>query len=350
MADTQLLLQMCMGQNHILQTLDHFHEALNQLKEAQSLRWEKYSEKFTKLQQNLQSQADHFSKLLSQSPLAQIEVRIHLEKFIIQAQQISQNLSLRYQEMTREEWLPSLSSLSEKAVQLRQELKNINLKSAFNHLSEAVLVDHYENLGVAKKIQWPRKILHILASFWIVGIYLFSRGTFHAKMMIFAIFTLYALTSDVLRLVWPKFNSWTMRDLKKYMRKEEARRLNSMTFYAISTFLVCAFFPKGVAILSILFLGLGDPMASIIGIKFGKHKMGRLSLEGSLAFFFTSFALCFLYPYLNPHFHGPIWLFALCGGLIGALSERWTFRLDDNFTIPLFSATLLQLLLFVWPF
>ncbi len=350
MAEAQLLLQMCMGQNHILQTLESFHETLSQVKEAQSLRWEKFQEKFSILQQKLQVQVDQFSNLLSQSPLAQIEIRSHLEKFLLQAQQISQNLSVRYQEMTREEWLPSLSSLSEKATNLRQELKSINLKAAFDHLSEAVLVDHYGNLGEARKIQWPRKILHVLASFWIVGIYLFSRGTFTAKMTIFGIFTFYALSSDILRLVWPKFNAWTMRDLKKYMRKEEARRLNSLTFYSISTFLVCIFFPKGVAILSILFLGLGDPMASIIGIKFGKHRMGRLSLEGSLAFFFTCFALSFLYPLLNPQFIGPIWLFAIGGGLIGTFSERWTFRLDDNFTIPLFSALALQGLLFMWPF
>lgn len=350
MAEAQLLLQICMGQNHLLQTLESFHEALAQMKEAQSLRWEKFQEKFTQLQQKLQVQVDHFSTLLSQSPLAQIEIRTHLEKFQLQAQQISQNLSSRYHEMTREEWLPSLSSLAEKTASLKQELKNINLKAAFEHISEAVLVEHYENLGEAKKIQWPRKILHVLASFWIVGIYLFSRGSFSTKMTIFGIFITYALTSDILRLVWPKFNAWTMRDLKKYMRKEEARRLNSLTFYSISTFLVCIFFPKGVAILSILFLGLGDPIASIIGVKYGKHKMGRLSLEGSFAFFLTAFGLCFLYPLLDPSFQGPIWLFAILGGIIGALSERWTFRLDDNFTIPIFSAIFLQLLLFVWPF
>lgn len=347
MAEAQLLLQMCLGQNHLLQTLESFHETLTQVKEAQSLRWEKFQEKFSTLQEKLKIQADHFSHLLSQSSLAQIEIRVHLEKFITQAQQISQNLSTRYQEMTREEWLPSLSSLSEKAIHLRQELKSINLKAAFEHISEAVLVDHYGNLGEARKIQWPRKILHVLASFWIVGIYLFSRGSFSFKMTVFGAFTAYALSNDILRLVWPKFNAWTMRDLKKYMRKEEARRLNSLTFYSISTFLVCAFFPKGVAILSVLFLGLGDPIASIIGIKFGKHKMGRLSLEGSLAFFFTCFGLSFLYPLLDPTFHGPLWLFAIFGGLIGAFSERWTFRLDDNFVIPIFSAIFLQLVLWL---
>jgi len=339
-----------MGQNHLLQTLEGFQETLQQMKQAQSLRWEKFLERMGEMHKKLEIEGENFSRLLSQSAFAQIEVKAQLEKFLQQAQQLRQQFSLRYHEMNREEWLPTLSSLSEKAAHLRSELKSINLKSAFSHISEAVLVDHYENLGEARKIQWHRKLLHILASFWIVGIYLFSRGSFHAKMMVFGIFTVYALTSDVLRLVWPKFNAWTMRDLKKYMRKEEARRLNSMTFYSISTFLVCAFFPKGVAVLSILFLGLGDPMASIIGIKFGKHRIGRLSLEGSLACFFTCFALSFLYPLLAPQFTGPVWLFALAGGLIGAFSERWTFRLDDNFTIPIVSASLLSALLYFWPF
>lgn len=350
MAEAQLLLQICMGQNHLLQALESFQDTLHQVKHNQSLRWEKFVETISELQKKIEIEVENLTRLISQSAFAQIEIKSHLEKTLLQIQQLRQNFSYRYHEMAQEEWMPSLSLLAEKASALRLELKNINLKAAFNHISDAVLVDHYENLGEAKKIQWPRKILHVLASFWIVGIYLFSRGSFTAKMSIFGIFTVYALSSDILRLVWPKFNAWTMRDLKKYMRKEEARRLNSMTFYSISAFIVCLLFPKGVAVLSILFLGLGDPMASIIGIKFGKHRLGRLSLEGSLACFFTCFALSFLYPLLNPAFTGPVWLFALAGGLIGAVSERWTFRLDDNFTIPLFSAFFLQLLLFAWPF
>ncbi len=350
MAEAQLLLQICMGQNHLLQALESFQDTLLQMKQNQSLRWEKFVERIGEIQKKIEIEGENLSQLISQSSFAQIEIKARLEKILQQTHQLRQQFSLRYQEMTHEEWIPSLSLWSEKISTLRQDLKNINLKAAFNHISEAVLVDHYENLGEAKKIQWPRKLLHVLASFWIVGIYVFSRGSFTAKMSIFGIFTVYALGSDVLRLVWPKFNALTMRDLKKYMRKEEARRLNSMTFYSISAFLVCLLFPKGVAVLSILFLGLGDPMASIIGLKFGKHRFGRASIEGTAACFLTCFAISFLYPLLNPAFTGPLWLFALGGGLIGSLSERWTFRLDDNFTVPIFSAIFLQLMLLVWPF
>src|SRR5262249_9739780 len=118
------------------------------------------------------------------------------------------------------------------------------------------------------------------------------------------------------------------------------------SFFALSTFLVCLLFPKGIAILSILYLGLGDTAASIVGVRWGRHKFGgRFSIEGSLAFFAVCFLATLFYPRLDPHFHGPILLFALLGGLIGAFSERIFPRLDDNLVIPLFSALALRCLL-----
>lgn len=239
-----------------------------------------------------------------------------------------------------------LVGLGDKVQAFRAELKSLDLREALGHVADAVLIDRFDSLAHIQEIQWPRKLWHVLAALIIVSIFLFLPVSFHTKMVVFGIFTAYATICDITRLLWPKFNTLVVRDLQKFMRKREISGLNSMTFYSLSSFTVCLLFPKPIAILAILYLGLGDPMASIVGIKWGRHKIGpRFSWEGSLAFFATCFLLSLLYPLLAPGFSGNIWLFALAGGLIGMVSEWCSFRLDDNFVVPLLSASLLKLAL-----
>ncbi|MFO1518963.1 MAG: hypothetical protein U1F57_04770 [bacterium] len=349
MAHSQALIQFRLRQNRLIETLDHLSQSIDkfyeQMAASGSPRLEKVQKQLLKFEERLNQEIEHFSSLIENSALGQLEVRAHLEKVSAQVEALAQNLFHKYREFSFEEWKSSLPNLSQEVAQVRDELRNIDMKGALSHVADSVLLDSFDNLGEHEAIQWPRKIWHALASLGIVWVYLFSRGTMTAKMTVFGCFTFYATICDSLRMISPRFNTLVMRDLKKFMRKREATRLNSMTFYALSTFFVCLLYPKGPAILSILFLGLGDTAASLVGIKWGRHKIfgRRYSMEGSLAFFATCFLLTFLYPLLVPAFSGNIWVLAFFGGLIGMTSEWASYRLDDNLVIPLYSATLLTL-------
>jgi dolichol kinase len=125
-----------------------------------------------------------------------------------------------------------------------------------------------------------------------------------------------------------------------------------MTYFLLSSWLTIFLFPKEVAILAILFLTFGDPIASLVGVKFGKTKLhwGK-SIEGSLAcfticFFISMFFLTSGYP------QKPLssFIFSAYAGASGAIAEVIPWKLDDNLTVPLvagFCMTPVYIFLFV---
>ncbi len=347
MNGSELLLEFSVRQGRLVEILDRLHSVAEQSAHTdQNSRLRAAQRQFLRLQEAVKEEVARFRAWVAQAPTQELSIAPHLEKISAQAQQVLQALGDRWRETDLSAWKNSLSQWGPKVARLKEELKSIDLRAGFAHAADAILIDRLENLGRPQVIQWPRKIYHVLAALVIVGIYLFIPVPFRAKMIVFASFTALAICCDVSRLLWPAFNARVVKDLQKYMRQREVNRLNSMSFFALSTFLTCLLFPKGIAILSILYLGLGDTAASIVGVCWGRHKFGgRFSIEGSLAFFLVCALVTLLYPYLDPNFHGSLLLFALAGGFIGACSERILPRLDDNFVIPLFSALLLRLLL-----
>ena len=347
MEGSDLLLEFSVRQNRLLEMLDRLHllaENFSNQNKDSSLR--RALRRFSRLQVSVKEEIARFRHWSAKAAIQELAVSPHLEKIGTQAQQLVQAMSTRFRDSELVDWKRSLAQIGLTTARLREELKGVDLRAGFAHAADAILIDRLEGLGKPQVVQWPRKIWHILAAVIIVSIYLFIPVEFSAKMTVFGSFTALALVCDVSRLLWPKFNAQVVKDLQKYMRQREVNHLNSMTFYALSTFLTCLLFPKGTAILAVLFLGLGDSMASIVGVRWGRHKLGgRFSLEGSLAFFAVCTLLTLLYPLLNPAFPGPLWLLAPIGGLIGAASERLLPRLDDNFVIPLCSAGLLQIAL-----
>lgn len=347
MQGPELLLEFSAHQYRLLEILEKLHASavdFSNQSEDSSLR--RALKQFSRLQDTVRDEISRFRKWSAMASLQESAAGPHLEKIGIQAQALFQALGERFRESDMGDWQRSLQQIAPSVARLREDLKEVDLRAAFAHAADAILIDRLEGLGRPQVVQWPRKIWHILAAVIIVSIYLFIPAKFSVKMTVFGCFTSLALICDVSRLLWPKFNAQVVKDLQKYMRKREVNHLNSMTFYALSSFLTCLIFPKATAILAVLYLGFGDSLASIIGVKWGRHRFGnRFSLEGSLTFFAVCAGITLFYPLLVPGFHGPLWLLALLGGLIGALSERVFPRLDDNFVIPLFSAAMLQVVL-----
>ncbi|MFO1463459.1 MAG: SEC59/DGK1/VTE5 family protein [bacterium] len=347
MEGSQLLLEFSVRQSRLVEILDRLHCVAEQSAHTERPSTLKSAlRQFSRLQGSVREEIGRFRAWAAQASLQDLEVAPHLERLSAQAQQLLQSLGDRFRETELPAWKSSLALWGPKVARLKEDLKGIDLRAGFAQAADAILIDRLENLGRPQVIQWHRKIYHVLAGLLIVAIYLFIPVAFSAKMTVFGCFTALAIVCDVTRLLWPAFNAQVVKDLQKYMRQREVNHLNSMTFYATATFFVCLLFPKGIAILSVLYLALGDAAASIVGVKWGRHRFGgRFSIEGSLAFFAVCALLTLLYPLFAPSFAGPLWLLALLGGLIGASSERILPRLDDNLVIPLFSALALRLIL-----
>lgn len=200
------------------------------------------------------------------------------------------------------------------------------------------------------EVHLTRKIWHMGTG--LCGLYLFflhGQNVFKTANILMALGCL-GLIFEILRLKYPALNRFALSVMKPVMRESEKSSISGFPFYATGVALSLYLFPERLAILSVIFLVFADPISSYFGINYGKDKLlPNKSLQGSLAGFATCYILCLVYGLIYSNADYSLLIFALFGGVIGALSELLSyFKIDDNFTIPVFSGfglTLVNLIL-----
>ena len=142
------------------------------------------------------------------------------------------------------------------------------------------------------------------------------------------------------RLKIPKVNKVAIKVLGPIMRENEINRISGTPFYVGSVLLSVIIFPKLIAILSILYLGIGDPISSLFGIIWGdlgpRFANGK-SLIGTAAGMGICCVITFVCMLFSSIPAGPAFLISLAGGLAGGGAEMIPLEIDDNFSIPLVS-------------
>jgi dolichol kinase len=143
---------------------------------------------------------------------------------------------------------------------------------------------------------------------------------------------------DKVRIAYPEIAQRVQGLTNFFLRAEEKLAESSMIPYIIAILLTIISFPKPLALIAISTLALGDPIAAIVGIRWGKRRwVPNKTLEGSLAFW-VSALFCSLFVLIR--IAGVPWPAAL--GLSFLLASAVTVfemlpvKLDDNLTIPLF--------------
>jgi len=138
-----------------------------------------------------------------------------------------------------------------------------------------------------------------------------------------------------MRLAHRPFNCWLLSHVGLLFKPQEHFEVTGSTYLLLASWLTFALFPQPVALTALLFLAWGDPAAAAVGERWGSLRLWRgKSLQGSLAFAATSLGLGLALQ----SFTGLGREVILAGGLVAALTELLTFRVDDNLTIPLMSA------------
>jgi len=144
---------------------------------------------------------------------------------------------------------------------------------------------------------------------------------------------------DRVRIAYPEVLArhapWANRLL---VRAEEQVRESAMTPYAIAVLLTILSVPKPAALVAIYALAIADPAAAVVGITWGRRKLGpERSLEGSLAFFTVTLAIAFVVLGFSVDVSVlRLALLAITIALFSAACEVVPLRIDDNLTIPLF--------------
>lgn len=172
--------------------------------------------------------------------------------------------------------------------------------------------------------------------------------------MILGAMTVVDLGIEFSRLLFPRWNAFVLKKFSRIMRAGEERRLSGIAYYLLGCTLAVILFPRDVAVLSIMFLAFGDPVAALVGVAGGKRfwpmdlSAGNKSLEGSFACFLVCGILTLGISYFLPTTQGLLIhervLFALIGGFSASLGELIPLRTDDNFSMPLISGTTLWVL------
>jgi len=203
-----------------------------------------------------------------------------------------------------------------------------------------------DSVDLKKKsdIHWARKIWH-MGGVSIIA-YIYSVIPEHWSLILLTALWMVAVPFDIVRLRWPALNDFALHLLGPIMRQSEVNKIAGTTYLVTGVTLVAFLFPRDIVLLTLLFLAFADPIASYFGIRFGKDKiLGQKSLQGTLAAFFVCAMLSFAFLSFHDLLMDRLVVVSLMSGLIGALAELIPiWKLDDNLTLPLVSATALSIL------
>ena len=131
---------------------------------------------------------------------------------------------------------------------------------------------------------------------------------------------------ELLKNIFAKLFHFIMRE------HEISGRLTGATWVVLIAVPIIFFFPKEIAILSLVYMSVGDTAAAIVGQSFGKTKIGKKSLEGAIGCFIVCVAAALL-------IHIIPFKAALCGAVMATVFEILPVEIDDNVLIPIGAGT-----------
>jgi dolichol kinase len=185
-----------------------------------------------------------------------------------------------------------------------------------------------------------RKLYHILGGLGLLSLF-FLLGRDRAFITYALLFCL-VLAADVVRLKVPAVNRFVYARFGSFIRKNEEQKLTGTAPYILGIASSLYLYPAGIATAAVCFLACGDVAATTVGERYGRTKIGKKSLEGTLAFAAAAAAAGLLVPALAgvPIMHGLV----LAGAIVAAGVELLPLPVNDNLVIPVVSGGAMWLL------
>ena len=175
-----------------------------------------------------------------------------------------------------------------------------------------------------------RKLIHTLGALILVVRYFW--GITAAQLVIGVLSVIY-LTSEYFRLSGRSLPVLTWLVTSASQDREQKGVVMTPLWYALGAFTTLSMFPLRQAIVGILTLAVGDPVASLVGLTSeNTHKIpfnNDKSYEGSLAGILASWIFCLIFIESR---------MALIGCTAGMLAEALPLKVNDNVLIPVVAA------------
>jgi dolichol kinase len=161
-----------------------------------------------------------------------------------------------------------------------------------------------------------RKLLHLIALLMPIGILYGPGWSFPPLFMPIVLFLLFAVSMivEIFRFRNPFIQKLVLSTFGSMMRKEElCSKISGSTWVIGAAFLCCILFKghRSISFIALTLFIVGDAAAAIVGIRFGRIKIGKKSLEGSIACFIVCIVLFY-------------WAFPAIPGILDAWGGRAT--------------------------
>lgn len=201
-------------------------------------------------------------------------------------------------------------------------------------------------LHLRSDLHLARKAWHMGMGLLLVSVYLLSGMSRGTGVMILGSLLGLNLLVEITRLRVPSVNERVVRYMGTFVRSCEMNRLSGTPYYIAAAILAIGIFPQPIAVLSILYLAFGDPIASVFGILYGDRSVRMAngkSLIGTAAGVLTCMAVTFAFAQSLQLPGFELLTLTLIGGLAGGTAELLPLEVDDNFSIPIVSGFMLWL-------
>lgn len=205
----------------------------------------------------------------------------------------------------------------------------------------------------------PRRLWHIFGglSLPIAGLL----APHHIFLAALVSITIAAVIMDIVRLRSPRVNQWFVISFRTLLREREISRLNGGTYFLIAASIVFILCDKSIAAIALAFVAVGDPVAGMIGERWGKLRVSPegedsssfarfprnlrfrgtrgKSLEGSSACFVACLVIGVI---LGGITHVALWV-VVVGAICATIIEFLSLVVNDNLSIPLVAAGVMSL-------
>ena len=151
--------------------------------------------------------------------------------------------------------------------------------------------------------------------------------------------TIAFLIFEALRLKFPQVNRRFVTCFQALLRERETSTLTASAYLLIAASIVFVFCHKSIAAIALTFVAVGDPIAGMVGERWGKLRVRGKSLRGSGA---CLLACLMAGAILASITHVALWV-VVVGAICATLVEFLSLPPNDNLTIPLITGGIMSL-------
>lgn len=184
-----------------------------------------------------------------------------------------------------------------------------------------------------------RKLVHLIALLIPILYYFLPKQT---SILILALFTLIFIVIDYIRLHIGSFKKLFLMLFGQLLRRKELYTLTGGSYLLIASLISMLVFSKEVFIPAILFLVIGDTVAALFGIRFGRIRLFRKTVAGTLSCLVVCLIIAYLVSKL-PKDNLKLSI-GIVGAVIATIVEALPVEVNDNVIIPISTGIVMQIL------